>query len=77
MVETGALYQDPGEIKREEFPGTHDEYALPDKKRKTHKPEDHQPTYADPNEIGHVEAPETGELYAVSLSYLMFRYPLL
>ncbi len=65
-AETGALYQDPGEIKREEYPGTHDFYAQPEIKRKTHKPEDHLPTYGDPRDLNHVEAPETGELYAVS-----------
>ncbi len=73
VVETG-LYQDPGEIKRDEFPGTHDEYALPDKKRKTHKPEDHQPTYADPKDIEHAKAPETGEIYTVSITCSCFSF---
>ncbi len=71
LVETslsGAVYQDPGEIKREEYPGTHDVYTVPDKKGKTDKPDDHLPTYADPKD------PETGELYAVSITCSCFSF---
>ena len=32
-------------IQRQEFPGTHDFYTVPDKSKKTHKPVDHLPTY--------------------------------
>ena len=39
------LYADPNLIPREEHPATGDVYTMPDKSRKTHKPEDHLPTY--------------------------------
>ena len=39
------LYADPNTIPREEHPGTGNVYTVPDKVRKTHKPEDHLPTY--------------------------------
>ena len=32
-------------IQRQEFPGTRDFYTVPNKSQKTHKPEDHLPTY--------------------------------
>ncbi len=73
-AETRALYQDPGEIKREEYPGTHDFYAQPDIKRKTHKPEDHFPTYGDTRDIVLMEAPKTGELYAVSAACIIMSF---
>ena len=52
-MEAPAVYQDP---ERDEFPGTHQK----------HKPEDHLPTYADPQNAHYKEAPETRELYTVS-----------
>ena len=39
------LYADPNTIPREEHPTTGDVYTMPDKKKRTHKPEDHLPTY--------------------------------
>ena len=39
------LYADPNTIPREGHPTTGDVYTMPDKGRKTHKPEDHLPTY--------------------------------
>ena len=43
--ETAPMYADPSAIDRQEFPGTHDVYTVVDKTKKTHKPEDHLPTY--------------------------------
>ena len=43
--ETAPTYADPSAIDRQEFPGTHDVYTVVDKTKKTHKPEDHLPTY--------------------------------
>lgn len=39
------VYADPNTISREEHPATGDVYTVPDKKKKTHQPEGHQPTY--------------------------------
>ena len=43
--ETAPMYAGPSAIDRQEFPGTHDVYTMVDKTKKTHKPEDHLPTY--------------------------------
>ena len=42
---TPLVYADPSTIPREEHPTTGDVYTMPDKARKTHKPEDRLPTY--------------------------------
>ena len=43
--ETAPMYAGPSAIDRQEYPGTHDAYTMVDKTKKTHKPEDHLPTY--------------------------------
>ena len=45
MEMTSPICSDISAIERQEHPGTHDVYTVVDKTKKTHKPEDHLPTY--------------------------------
>ena len=59
------LYADPNLIPQEEHPATGDVYTMPDKSRKTHKPEDHLPTY----QVGYMSSVEGRKAFEITYLY--------